>query len=78
MKKLEQLISKGKPSSDIEAFCARFSIAKTDETKCRWNVSEKKLKDISNILMEIPEDKFIQTELDNILKKESHGLEFLS
>lgn len=28
--------------------------------------------------MEIQEDKFIQTELDNILKKESHNLDFLS
>lgn len=28
--------------------------------------------------MEIREDKFIQTELDNILKKESHNLDFLS
>ena len=51
LRKLEQLISKGKPNPEIEAFCARFDVAKTDETKCRWNVSEKKLKDISNILM---------------------------
>jgi hypothetical protein len=28
--------------------------------------------------MEIQEDKFIQTEVDNILKKESHNLDFLS
>jgi hypothetical protein len=28
--------------------------------------------------MDIQEDKFIQTELDNILKKESHNLDFLS
>lgn len=66
---MEQLIKKGKTNQEIEAFCMRFNISKQDETKSRWNVSDKKLKDIKNILMEIQEDKFIQTELDNILKK---------
>ncbi len=28
--------------------------------------------------MDIQEDKFIQTELDNILKEKSHNLDFLS
>jgi len=28
--------------------------------------------------MDISEDKYIQTELDNILKKESHNLDFLN
>jgi hypothetical protein len=34
-----------------------------------WSVSDKSLKDIENVLLEISDDKYIQTELDNILKK---------
>lgn len=42
--------------------------------KCKWNVSDKKQKDIESILMMIKDDEFIQRELDNILKAESHNL----
>lgn len=43
--------------------------------KCKWNVSGKKQKDIESILMMmIKDDEFIQRELDNILKAESHNL----
>ena len=42
-----------------------------------WSVSDKSLKDIENVLLEISDDKYIQTELDNILKKEPHNLTFL-
>lgn len=41
-------------------------------------MSGKKQKDIESILMMIKDDEFIQRELDNILKAESHNLEFLS
>jgi len=48
-----------------------------DLKKCEWNVSQKKQKDIENILMVIKDDDFIKAELDNILKQESHDLNFL-
>jgi len=72
------LILNGKPTQDIDIFCQRFNISKEEKTKCSWNVSAKQLKDIENILMDISDDDYIQTQLDNILKKESHSLDFLN
>lgn len=76
--KLEQLIRSGKSNQDIDTFCTRFGISKLEKTKCSWNVSSKQLKDIENILMDITDDTYIQTQLDNILKSESHDLNFLN
>ncbi len=50
-KKLEALIlsniKNNKPTTqEIEVFCERFNISPQDLTKCKWNVSAKKLKDI--------------------------------
>jgi hypothetical protein len=41
-------------------------------------VSNKEQKEIETILMNIKDDEFIQNELNSILKKDSHNLEFLS
>jgi hypothetical protein len=76
--KLEQLFTQNKSPQDIETFCQRFKISKELKTKCSWNVSAKELKDIEGILMEIADDEYIQTQLDNILKKTSHNLDFLN
>ena len=78
LKKLEQMIVKEKPNKEIEEFCDRYNITEQELLKSKWNVSNKELKEIETILMGIRDDPFIQNELDSILKKDSHNLEFLN
>jgi hypothetical protein len=54
------MLGKKKPPNEIAEFCERFGIRPLQKTKCMWSVSEKSLKDIENVLLEISDDDYIQ------------------
>jgi len=75
--RLKELLQAGRPQNEINDFKVRFKVSSLGFYMSQWSVSAKSLNDIINNLLEINDEKFIQKELDEVLRKSSHTMSFL-